>query len=157
MKKILLSIILLFAASMLFAKAKAKALKDMTFGTAIVSEITSIYDADTFRVNIENWPDIIGYRMSIRVNGIDAPEIRGKCPKEKRQAQEAKQITVKFLRSSQVIELRNMRRGKYFRIIADVYGDGKSLVEHLLKSGLVREYSGGSRRSWCDDPYSLKK
>ena len=48
------------------------------YGTVTISEITSIYDADTFRVNIRDYPPIVGERVSIRVNGVDAPEIRGK-------------------------------------------------------------------------------
>ena len=48
------------------------------YGSTIVGEVTSIYDGDSFRVNIEGWPPIIGERIPIRVNGVDAPEIRGK-------------------------------------------------------------------------------
>ena len=36
---------------------------DKRFGDVVVSEVTSIYDADTFRVNIKSWPDIVGSRM----------------------------------------------------------------------------------------------
>lgn len=146
MKKITMLITIFFLSTLLsFAKNQKK-----NFGNAVVSEIISIYDADTFKINIKDWPDIIGNHISIRVNGIDAPEIRGKCKKEKEQARQAKQITVEFLSSSDIVELRNMRRGKYFRILADVYGDGKSLGEHLKESGLVREYTGGSRMNWCN-------
>ena len=42
------------------------------YGNATVSEVTSIYDADTFRVNISGYPPIIGERMPIRVLGVDA-------------------------------------------------------------------------------------
>ena len=67
--------------------------KDIT-----VDEITSIYDADTFRVTIQNYPAVIGERISIRVLGVDAPEMRGKCKQEKELARLAKQFTVKHLR-----------------------------------------------------------
>lgn len=40
-------------------------------GSVVVDEVTSIYDGDTFRVNINAWPDIIGYRVPVRLNGID--------------------------------------------------------------------------------------
>lgn len=46
------------------------------FGLVKVPEVVSIYDADTFRANIEGWPPIFGERVSIRGNGIDEPEIR---------------------------------------------------------------------------------
>jgi len=54
------------------------------YWTVRVSEVTSVYDADTFRVNIADWPAIIGERIPIRVHGIDAPEIKGQCEAEKR-------------------------------------------------------------------------
>ncbi|QIZ78059.1 thermonuclease family protein [Ferrimonas lipolytica] len=123
---------------------------EKNYGIATVSEVTSIYDADTFRVSINGWPPIIGERISIRANGFDAPEIRGKCESEKIAARQAKQLTVELLRGAKVIELRNMKRGKYFRIVADVYLDGKPLADIQIRSGLSRPYSGGKRLSWCE-------
>lgn len=65
----------------------------------LVSEVTSIYDGDTFRANIEGWPPIIGERMPIRIKGIDTPELRGKCRQEAEGARLAKQATVTALRA----------------------------------------------------------
>ena len=122
---------------------------DKSFGDVLVSEVTSIYDADTFRVNIDDWPDIIGKRMSVRVLGVDAPEIRGKCKSEKQAARRAKQFTVEVLRSAKKIELRDIQRGKYFRILAHVYVDGINLSEKLIQAQHGRAYNGGSREGWC--------
>ena len=47
---------------------------DTTFGDVILSEVTSVYDGDTFRGNIKEWPGIIGYRIGIRIAGIDCPD-----------------------------------------------------------------------------------
>ena len=134
---------------MLTASHAHAALKDKTYGDVVVSEITSIYDADTFRANIEQWPDIIGKRMSIRVLGVDAPEIRGKCKAEKTKARAAKQFTVNALRSAKQVELRNIKRGKYFRLLADVFVDGRRLADLLISAGHGRHYSGGTRGGWC--------
>lgn len=122
---------------------------EKTFGNAIVSEVTSIYDGDTFRVNIAGYPDIVGHRVSVRVFGIDTPEIKGKCQAEKDAAQKAKQFTVEKLRSGKKIELRNLRRDKYFRLLAEVYVDNNSLAEMLIKAGLAIPYDGGTKKSWC--------
>jgi micrococcal nuclease len=128
----------------------AESLKNKTFGDVIVSEITSIYDGDTFRVNIAEWPEIMGYRIGIRVNGIDTPEKRGKCKLEKQLAQSAKEFTVNMLRSAKKIELRNIKRGKYFRIVADVFADGLSLSETLIKANHAVKYDGGTKgKDWC--------
>lgn len=119
------------------------------YGRVTVDEVRSIYDADTFHVTINDWPDIIGKSMSIRVLGVDAPEMRGKCQSEKLAARRAKQHTVELLRSAKVIELTNMKCGKYFRILANVMIDGKSLADSLIKNGFARPYDGGKRGGWC--------
>lgn len=117
--------------------------------SVFVERVVSVYDADTFRVDIQGWPDIIGKNMSIRVNGVDAAEIRGKCESEKLQAKAARDFTRQLLSSSQSIELRDIKRGKYFRLIADVYVDGESLTNKLITSGYARPYDGGHREGWC--------
>lgn len=119
------------------------------YGNVTVSEITGIYDADTFRVNIEGYPAIAGQNVSIRVKGVDAPEIRGACESEKVLAREAREYTARVLRSAEHVELRNIERGKYFRILADVYADGESLADGLIESGNARAYDGGKRLGWC--------
>jgi endonuclease YncB( thermonuclease family) len=114
-----------------------------------VEKVTSIYDGDTFRANIKGYPKIIGYRMSIRINAIDTPELKGKCLKEKQLARAAKQLTVSLLRSAKYIELKNPKRGKYFRIIADVYADDISIANELIKNNLAVPYHGGTKIDWC--------
>ena len=49
------------------------------YGTIEISNVVRVYDGDTFFVNVDSWPDVIGRKIGIRVNGIDTPEIRGKC------------------------------------------------------------------------------
>lgn len=132
-------------------QSSAESLKDRVFGDAVVSEVTSIYDADTFRVNIASWPSIVGERIPIRVNGVDAPEIRGECDSEKLAAREAKRFTVALLRNAKTIELRNMKRGLYFRIVADVFIDGQNLANALIQNQLARPYDGGKRLGWCEE------
>ncbi len=73
------------------------------YSDIIIDEVTSIYDGDTFRVTIKNYPPVIGERISVRVLGVDTPELRGKCQKEKELARLAKQFTVKHLREGKVI------------------------------------------------------
>jgi len=120
------------------------------YGSVEVKEVTSIYDGDTFRVNIKDYPALIGERIAIRVGGIDTPEMRGKCIQEKELARKAKQLTVGLLREATKIELRHMKRGKYFRIVADVYIDGKNLADSLFEAGLGVRYEGKTKnKDWC--------
>jgi micrococcal nuclease len=90
------------------------------YGSVFIDEVTSIYDGDTFRVNINSYPKIIGHKMAIRLANVDTPELRGECTQEKLLARKAKQFTVNFIRESKALELRNMRKDKYFRIVADL-------------------------------------
>ena len=40
------------------------------------------YDGDTIRFDLPKYPPIAGDDIRVRVNGIDTPEIKGKCAKE---------------------------------------------------------------------------
>ena len=62
----------LAAAVMSFA-LHGEAISNKTYGSAVVTEVTSIYDGDTFRANLKGYPAIIGERIGIRINGIDTP------------------------------------------------------------------------------------
>ncbi len=120
-----------------------------TYGQATVANLISVYDGDTFKVNIHNYPAIIGENISIRINGIDTPEIRNKDEFLKAKAYEARDFAYKLLSSAQKITLKNMQRGKYFRIIADVILDDTiDLAQELIKARLAQPYDGGPRPSW---------
>jgi len=66
----------------------------------------------------------------------------------KAKAREAKQYTVKRLREGKKIELLELRRDKYFRILARVMIDGEDLGAELLKAGLAKPYDGGTKETW---------
>ena len=108
------------------------------------------YDGDTITFNLPNLHPIIGKKIAVRINGIDTPEIRGKCDKEKYDAKQAKGMVEDLLKDAERIDLKNIQRGKYFRIIADVYADGENLAKALVDSGMAVRYNGGKKNSrWC--------
>ncbi len=108
------------------------------------------YDGDTITFNLPGLHPIIGEKISIRVNGIDTPEIRGKCEKEKYDAIQAKEMVADILKDAERITLKNMERGKYFRIAADVVVDGESLGDMLVDAGVAIRYGGGKKtHKWC--------
>jgi len=120
------------------------------YGTVTVSKVISVYDGDTFRVDINSLPPIVGKNIAIRVNGVDTPEIRGKCQYEKNLALEARDFVRVKLANAKEIKLTNLQRGKYFRVVANVLVDGVSLERELLDNKLAYEYSGGKKLSWCE-------
>ena len=120
-----------------------------TYGNAIVDKVSTVYDGDTFYVNINQWPDIIGNNIAVRLKNVDTPEMKGACYQEILKAREAKKFTVQALRSAKKIELKNMSRDKYFRIDADVFIDDVDLAQELIKHQLGVAYSGGIKPDWC--------
>jgi endonuclease YncB( thermonuclease family) len=110
----------------------------------------SCYDGDTCTFTIFGVPKIFGEKIKIRVFGIDAPEIRGSCLKERRLARKAKEKINSLLQNAEKIQLMNARRGKYFRLIANIVIDNKDISYIMLKTKLVRRYVGAKRKSWCD-------
>ena len=68
------------------------------------------YDGDTITFNLPGLHPIIGKKINIRVNGIDTPEIRGKCEKETYNAQKAQQMVANILKDAEQITLKNMER-----------------------------------------------
>ncbi len=110
------------------------------------------YDGDTITFNLLGLHPIIGDKISIRVSGIDTPEIRGKCEKEKYDAQQAREMIADILKDAESITLRNIGRGKYFRIVADVFVDGESLANELIEAGMAVPYDGGKKaKDWCEE------
>ncbi|MCL1039469.1 thermonuclease family protein [Shewanella submarina] len=114
-----------------------------------VSQVVSIYDGDSITVNVDEWPPFLGEKITVRVKGIDTPELRGKCDMEIQQARMAKQFTVSKVRNANIITLSGIERGKYFRVIADVSLDGVDLGDLLLNAGLAIPYNGEKKPDWC--------
>jgi len=120
------------------------------FKGPVLARVERVVDGDTIAVKAAIWlgQDI---RVFVRVNGIDTPELRGKCLIEKKLAHYARQFVINWTYSRH-IKLKNIRRGKYAgRIIADVVNNqGYSLADGLLKNGLAHPYYGGKKPSWCN-------
>lgn len=114
-----------------------------------VESVVSVHDGDTFSADIAGWPAIVGRRIGVRVAGIDAPELHGECPCEVALAKDARAFVTYMLQNADTIELRNVRRDKYFRLLAEVWVDGESLGESLIDAGYARPYAGGKKQGWC--------
>jgi micrococcal nuclease len=108
---------------------------------SVKAEFVRNYDGDTITVNILDYPPIAGKNISVRIKGIDTPEIKGKSDKERQLAIKARDIVYFLLKNTKKIELRNMQRGKYFRIVADVYFDGKNLSDILIDKKFAVPYN----------------
>jgi len=112
-------------------------------------QVVDVYDGDTFKIDLPSMHPLFGDDLSIRLFGVDTPEMRGTTDEVKALAMQAQQLTEKALRGASKIELRNPQRGKYFRIVSEVWIDGESLADMLKKKGLAKDYDGeGARPKW---------
>lgn len=133
-------------------KPLAFAEKDEIFGN-VTARFVKNYDGDTITVNIPDWPDVIGKEISVRIYGIDTPEKRDSNAEIKEMARSAQRLVENLCKRASSLELKSIRRDKYFRILADVYVDGKSVADLLIKNNLAKAYDGGTKNVWTADDY----
>jgi endonuclease YncB( thermonuclease family) len=113
--------------------------------------VIKVYDGDT--ITIAATLPIINsplYRFSVRLNGIDTPEVKGSTEDEKTAATEVKNILTTMLLNKKVV-LKNLQNEKYGRILADVYLNDLCINEWLLRERLAVKYDGGTKKipsSW---------
>lgn len=111
--------------------------------------IERVIDGDTVVAVAHVWPGH-SVRVSIRIRGIDAPEMRSRCAAERSAGQAARQALARLLESERVL-VRNIGADKYYgRVVADlVLPDGRHVAETLLADRHVRPYGGGERVAYC--------
>ena len=110
--------------------------------------VSSVYDGDTIKGSASVWPGLSQF-ISIRVNGIDTPELRTKNKCEKRLGLVAKQALIDYIANKKVV-ISNVKLGKYAgRVLADISVDGEDVASYMIKNGYARRYDGGKRLGWC--------
>ena len=108
------------------------------------------YDGDTCMMSIRGVPEIFGDHILVRLAGIDTPEMKGQCDREKQLARQARDLVRTVLSRAEQISLVRPSRDKYFRIDARVIADGQDVGALLLERGLAIPYNGGTKTaSWC--------
>ena len=109
--------------------------------------VIKVYDADTITIATRlPFKDSPLYRLSVRLNGIDAPEIKGKdiSNEEKEAAVIARDVVSKMILHKDVV-LKNIQTEKYGRVLADVYIDNINLNEYLITHKYAVKYDGGTK------------
>jgi endonuclease YncB( thermonuclease family) len=113
----------------------------------IPAELVRVIDGDTIEVRARIWLDL-DLTTRVRLIGIDAPELNGTCPQERRLAEWARVRLAEMLGAGPVW-LAGIQRDKYGgRVVADVLtSDGRSASGAMLASGAAVTWSAG--RGWC--------
>ena len=109
-------------------------------------KVVKVYDGDTItiatKLPYENSPY---YRFSVRLKGIDCPEIKTKNKEEKECATIARDFLREILMDKIVI-LKEVELEKYGRILADVYLNDQNISLLLCEKKLAVKYDGGTKK-----------
>ncbi len=99
-----------------------------------------VVDGDTLRCGAER----------VRIIGLDAPEMRGECPRESRAARAATARMEQLISGGITLERRGNDR--YRRTLAVVRDRrGRDLAVVMIREGHARPYNGrGPRGGWCN-------
>jgi len=133
----------------------SEAQKPQVKSSAIVADVLKVIDGDTLLVRAEIWPNQ-HVQSYVRIDGIDTPEIKGKCAKEREMARQASTHLEHTLPKDRKVILRNIRNEKFAgRVIADIYTDhGENIAQEMLRANLARIYHGKKRQPWCDNNHN---
>ena len=111
----------------------------------------SCYNGSTCTFTIPGVHPLLGEKIKVRIRGVDAAEIRSECDWEKKHAVRTRDFLIALLQESPRIDLVDVERGKYFRIIATVIAHGVDVGKVLIEKGWARPYEGGKRVAWCTE------
>ena len=122
---------------------------------ATAAVVVDAYDGDTLTVTTAPWPDWT-WNGSVRVLGVDTPEIRGDCDQEERWAVASRDY-VRDLLLDESVMLTGIENDKYGgRVLATVtLEDGRTLDALLIEGNYGRAYDGGTRGDWCGESLVL--
>lgn len=120
-----------------------------TFPGPVEARVLRVIDGDTFVAQVLVWPGH-SVRVSVRIRGIDAPEIRSRCAAEKKAARRSR-ATLSRLIGKGPVRISAIGGGKYYgRVLADVVdAHGRALAPKMLGLGMARPYGGGKREAFC--------
>lgn len=105
------------------------------------ADLVRVVDGDTVEVRARIWLDEwIG--VSVRLSGIDAPELHGRCPAEREKAAAARDYLSRLI-EGHALTLEDISPDKYAgRVEARLLADGQDTAAALLADGLARPLEG---------------
>ena len=120
-------------------------------------QVIKVYDGDTITI-ASKLPYVNSpmYRFAVRLNGIDAAEIKGKSFAEKEIAIQSRDaLSAKIM--GQYVDLQNVNTEKYGRVLADVYLGDIHINQWLLDNKYAIRYDGGTkyRPAEWEDVYKM--
>jgi endonuclease YncB( thermonuclease family) len=116
----------------------------------IPADVLRVLDGDTFEARVHVWPGL-DVTTKVRLRGIDAAELRARCPQERVKAEAARDALREMLEQG-AVAVYGVSLDKYGgRVVADATTRSiPSVSAELLARGQARPYAGGHRDGWCD-------
>lgn len=117
-------------------------------------KVTEIIDGDTIKVEMIDESDLIAdLEYSIRISGIDTPEIKTSSKCEKELGLKAKEFLKNLILTDRYINIINPAWDKYGgRILAKLEVKGQSIGDIMIKNGYAIVYNGDKKNKiWCKD------
>lgn len=115
----------------------------------VEAEVLRIIDGDSLVVRARIW---LGQTVEthVRLSGIDTPELRGKCDRERQKAEAARTALIGFLGEGPVA-LSDIEADKFGgRVRARVASAAhQDVAQAMIATGHARAYDGGRRTGWC--------
>ncbi len=105
-----------------------------------------VYDGDTVTVVVDLGFSIHYGELTLRLYGIDAPEMRGA---EKEEGRKSRDWLRERLKDREfIVQTIRDRKGKYGRYLAIIWVDGVNVNEEMVRLGLAerKDYDRRSRR-----------
>ena len=104
-----------------------------------------VVDGDTLKLD----------QRTIRLVGLDAPEVRARCPAEALGAERATAVLQRWVNAApfELVPRLDSPTDKYGRELMtarrDVSGRPETAAEVLIEAGVARAYLGDARQGWC--------
>lgn len=119
-------------------------------------KVIKVYDGDTITI-ASLLPNTVSpiYRFSVRLNGIDTPEIKSKTKGEHEMAIRARDLLNDKI-YGEMVELKNVGNEKYGRILADVYLQNENINQWLINEHVAIPYDGGKKQTWSNNWGSIE-
>jgi endonuclease YncB( thermonuclease family) len=108
-------------------------------------QVIKVYDGDTITIASRlPYDDSPMYRLSVRLNGIDTPEIKGKTSDEKQAAKNVRDNLSQLI-LNKYVRLENIQSEKYGRILANVFIGDVNVNEWMIAERYAIKYDGGKK------------
>lgn len=110
-----------------------------TYPGAEVASVNGVDGVYLFRCDVKGWPAIIGENIGVRIASIEPPAIVAQEDGANKFFElQAKKFLSGILSKAKKIELKNVRRGSDFTLLADVIVDSNSLAGILIDQQLAK-------------------